>query len=425
MELLILNFVLYLILGWYVLKSKMNGRYIMILPILFFISSSFCSIMYYDSTLYPVLSEAKVDVIQFVPLLYIYICFIIYLLPIKSLPYIKDANSKYELRPFKILLYLGLFLGVLSIIPLIENLSRIGNLDFNSMADAYNDNQVESVDTRGHLSGVGHFCNGVLLWFRPIILPLFFYLICFYRNNKYVVVLLSLAYINNVLPSIMHGGRGGLFSVITGIFLNFVIFYKYFSPQTMVLVKRVGVISLSVVIFMLFGMTLARAEGDSNMMFDQIFRYQGEGFVNFAETGWFVKTHTEGHSIFNGTGYTFWRYISDYFDSRDYMQLSTIANIKMWVYYTAFGDYYIDFGFWGGLLCDSIIALLFYYSIKSRETMFSSIILINMYLSIGINGIRCHVFMNKTDLYLFIFFVIYIIRLLEIKHYKLTHNCSL
>ena len=46
-----------------------------------------------------------------------------------------------------------------------------------------------------------------------------------------------------------------------------------------------------IAIFMV-SMTIARSSNESDLALSQIYRYLGEGFVNFAETGWYINNHT-------------------------------------------------------------------------------------------------------------------------------------
>ena len=85
----------------------------------------------------------------------------------------------------------------------------------------------------------------------------------------------------------------------------------------------------------------------------------------------------------------------------------------MYVYYTVFGDYFIDFGIIGGIIFNSLIAWTFYSFVKNRFTNISSIIAANLYAKIGFNGIYCFAYMSRFE---FVFFTI--VCILILRHFE-------
>ena len=406
------NAFLYLFLFLFIYrKVENNGKYIAMLNVAILFVASVCSVFYFESPLYFAISERGGNNISITALIYLFIGFVIYLYPISKLNFSGKIIYPYWGGKDAISIVI-IVVGLLSVIPFIENLSVVLKMSAIDMAETYDLKQHEEIDTRGHLSTIGHFCNGIVMWLRYIAPILFFYAIAT-RRKWYVIMLSFLSLLSPVLIGMMSGGRGPLYGLLTILMLNFILFRTYFDDDITKKVLKIGVILGVLMVIILTLMTFARDEGETYMAINQITRYIGEGWVNFAETGWYTDVHTGGHSIFNGTGHTFMKSISDFFESRHWEQLSVFTHMRMYVYYTIIGDYYIDFGLIGGLLFPSLLALVFYKTVYQRPNHFSSIIIINLYAKLGLTGYGCFCYMNYAEFVLFTLFVYAICRLFE------------
>lgn len=408
---LLINSLLYASILIYLCRRKnTTGKNICILIVGLFFISSICSLLYYESPLYSYLSEKKNE-ISICALLYIFLGLWIYCRPLFN--YQIDKTIAFpRIGKSDVFFYLLVFLGIIAIIPFLENIISLSKMGATDFADVYYEKMSDDYDSRAQFSYIGRLCNGITSWFQYITPVGVFYMII--KKKKWYWILLSFfAMLNPVLGSMNQGGRGPLFQAVCILTFNFFIFKKYFSPTLNKKIKTYAIIILSFLAAILFFITFARAAGDDNLAINQIYRYLGEGFVNFSETGWYVDRHTLGHSCINGTGFTFFKDISTYFDSRDYEGLSDFTRIRMYVYYTVFGDYFIDFGIIGGIIFNSLIAWTFYSFIKNRFTNISSIIAANIYAKIGFNGIYCFAYMARFE---FVFFTI--VCILILRHFE-------
>ncbi|WP_342383520.1 O-antigen polymerase [Bacteroides ovatus] len=417
---LIANFTLYLglfIYNWY---SKDSGKYYALLTLGIFLVSSFCSLFYYDSILYNSLTESNGKSVSLIALLYLFIGFLILIYPLRKYEVIKYVRVP-RLGGYDLIFVSFVVLGIISIIPFFENLIQTMNLSGRSMAEVYFDRQGTIVDTRAHMSTLGKFCNGIVTWFQYILPIGVFYLIQ-QKKRWYWVALAAFGAINPVLLGILFGGRGALFQSFCVFIFNYVIFYRSFSRKVKRVLSIIGVVVLGSFALVLVVMTVARADGESEIVLSGIYRYLGEGFVNFAEAGWYVHNHSDGYSIFNGTGYTFWKDISPYFDSRDYTALGNLMHIRMYVYYTVMGDAFLDFGALGGLFFLFILAFLFMTFTKKQANSFSSLILLNLYAKIGFNGIYCWSYMYCLDFIVFTLILVVVVRVFEKKKKSILYR---
>lgn len=410
---LIGNILLYVLLAVKFYKGRNTvGRNASLLVVVLFLLSAICSYLYYDSPLYYNLTERKVNTLSVISLLYLALGLYIYCKPMLTY----DINKKIVFsRLWKLdISYLFVFLGVCSLFPIVENLNSILHMSAADYASAYMDVRTGDFNSRVHFSSLGRFFNGICSWFQYITPVGVFFMIA-QRKKWYLIFLAFLAMINPILGSMLSGGRGALFQSVCVITFNYFIFKNYFSPKLNRKIREFGVAFIVCVAAILFVFTFARAEGDNDMAFSQIYRYLGEGFVNFSETGWFVQNHTQGYSCINGTGYTFLRDVSPYFEARDYSQLGEFTRMRMYVYYTVFGDYFIDFGVFGGILFNILLGYSCYIFIKRKMNYLSSIIIVNLYAKIGFNGIYCFAYMYYAEFVLFTIICAFIMRGFENK----------
>lgn len=406
----IVNAIAYILLFFFIKKKvSRNGKYLALLICFVLVLSSLCSIAYFESPLYDVLTQRGQNEISIIALIYLFVGFLIYLKPITKL----NIGNEIVFPKFggkDVISIVIVVVGVLSIIPFLENLSKVGSMSALDFAEAYEMKQHDTLDTRGHLSPIGHFCNGIVSWLVYVNPLLFFYAIV-KKKNAFIIGLSVLSLLNPVLLGLMTGARNPLYELMTILALNFILFKPMFSRQVIKRVLMVSAVIGALMIVFLFILTFGRDEGD--LAIQQIYRYIGEGFVNFAETGWYVDTHTWGHSMFNGTGNTFWSDVSNFFDQRDYERLGMIAHIKMYVYYTVVGDFFLDFGAVGGYIFAILLASLFYLGIKRNPTSFSSFILINLYCRIGLLSYSCFAFMTHLEFVLFALIIFFLCRFYE------------
>jgi len=406
----VINAIAYILLLYYVRKKvRRNGKYLALLICFVLVISSVCSIAYFDSPLYKMITQREHNDISVLALLYLFGGFLIYLRPLTNIKIGQEITFP-KFGGKDVISIVIVVIGLLSIIPFVENLTRVGSMSVMDFADAYEEKQSDVIDTRSHLSSIGHFCNGIVSWMVYVNPILFFYAII-KRKNTFIIVLSVLSLLNPVLLGLMTGARNPLYELLTILALNFILFRPMFPPRTVRRVLMVSVVIAVAMVILLFILTFGRDEGD--LAFQQIYRYIGEGFVNFSEIGWYVTNHTWGHSMFNGTGNTFWSDVSDFFDSRDYVELGKITKIKMFVYYTVVGDFFLDFGIIGGYIFAIILALLFYKGVKHNPASFSSFILINLYCRIGLLSYSCFAFMTHAEFVLFALLIYVMCRIYE------------
>lgn len=410
-QILICNVIAYAFLLIYVLRLNRNGKYLATLIVTLFFISSFCSVLFFDSALYRVLSERHGNRFSILALIYIYINLLIYIKPYSSINIKGEivAPRCFQYDCFKLLI---IFVGFLSVIPFVENMIKLSSTSSLQMTEAYFDKKNEIIDFRAHLSIIGRFCSGICSWFKYITPILFFYALK-NKMNWLMIILSIFAFLNPVVVNMLSGARGGLYETFCILLFNLFLFKDYLSKKYLKLTMRAFAIIALLLLAALLILTVARADGDNSFALNSIYRYLGESFSNFAEAGWFVKNHTNGHSIINGTGFTFWKDVSDYFDARDYAQLGNLSGVRMYVFYTVFGDYYIDFGFIGGILFNALLAFVVYMFVRNRLSSISSFIILNLYARIGFNGIYYYAYMYAIEYLAFTILIAVICRKIE------------
>ncbi|MES2454303.1 MAG: O-antigen polymerase [Bacteroidota bacterium] len=410
---LFINLSLYVGYFIFILRGDFKGKRFALLILSLFVISALCSLLYYKTPTYFLYSEGLQKEISFEALLFLFLNIVLFLRPVLSY----NISHDIKVPNYKILYYLGIFLGIVSIIPFIENLVYIKDFNAAKFAEVYFDKMEEGFSSRTHLSTIGRIGNGIASWFMYITPSIFFYMLASKRKKIYIFLSL-IAFINPILIGLITGGRGDLFQLILVLIFNYLLFRKYFSEKQDRTILMFGASFGFVAVLILSFITFARSSGNSSEAYEEIYRYLGEGFVNFAEKAWYIKRHTDGYSIFNGTGETFLKDFSDYFNARDYIKLGGITGLRMYVYYTVFGDYFIDFGLIGALLFNIGMAAVFYQLVKRKEAFFSSIILFNLYAKIGFNGIYHFLYMYKIEFVFFTLLMVFIFRKFEKQNVK-------
>lgn len=412
MNLYILNALLYVALFIFIYKGHLCGKWYVLPLVGLFAFSSICSILYYGTPLYYSLTERGTNQVSFEGLLYILINFIIFLIPL-----LKLNIAAQNLKHYDSIIKFAVFLGVVAIIPTFEILRLLLNTNVSDMADQYELNQTESVNVMTQLSIVARYCNSILTWFAYFTPVLLFYVIS-QKAKKYIILLAFLAFIEPVLGTLLRGGRGQLYMLIMLLVYNYFLFNNFFSDTVRKSIRKIGIFFSFVSVVLLISMTVARASSDTDLAMSQIYRYLGEGFVNFAETGYYSDKCSWGLSIFNGTGYTWMKDLGEYFQGRNWQYLTQYMGIRMYVYYTVFGDYFLDFGFIGGLVFNSFLAFVIYTLIVNKKAKLYIFLIVNLYARIGINGIYCYFYMNYMEFLLFSFLLVILLYLYERKkHY--------
>lgn len=303
-------------------------------------------------------------------------------------------------------------LALISFLPFLENLLNLFNGTTLYEMGSYHDELDHTVVTAtSHLSPPARIMALLIGRFRYVIPVLFFNYINKNNPQKYPIIVIGLifALFNPSIQSFSVGARNIVAQDLIFLIFMFLVFYRTFSEKTrkIFIVCFCGFTAVAILGSVIITMYRFGDNADESAL-ESVFRYTGEGFINFYTDMWYNDTLTWGKNIFRST--------LDY----DYYQLSQITHIPMHVYYTFIGDLICDFG-----LALTIIICLFVFLVmrhviiqymKNRITP-SGIITLVLYVTVMLSGFMYIPFMNTGLSVVYALIYIIVIKFVPIKYY--------
>lgn len=199
-------------------------------------------------------------------------------------------------------------------------------------------------------------------------------------NVKKNIVCIILAFLPMIFSALAAGSKGALFFVS----FNIIFYYLLFRPRLSKSINRkitfVGIIAASAIVFYVLAITVSRIEAsgkvaDNKLQEAAIIHYLGEAFPNL---GYFyydkVVSHPYGRRFFpeffadNAENH----YKTNGIDAKfDYWTPKT--GVPMALFKTFWGDWYVEFGFFGSFLALLTVYAFFYFLWLKRYSSFSNI----------------------------------------------------
>lgn len=343
--------------------------------------SAVLGLFYKDTELY----RGGLYPITFTPFLYMFICFLISLLPI-----IVKSNqiTSIKLKDYQWIKPISYIISILSIVPAIELTSQFFELivtgQFLLLGENYEDVANGEEEALINVSSYSRFIIKILISLK-VLIPILFYL---YLNkakyNKKVLIGLFFASIIPALNSMAMGGKTELVYFILYFSCLYLIFKKSLKGNTVKSIKKIiRVISISGVILIL-GLSIGRyGAGSHNTSnsgpFDFLMQYSSETMYNFNQNAYHEKKGLDGYITMLPVLYKLKLTKVKPEDRREYM--SERLNCPTHIFYSTFGDLYLDFGFTKTL---AILILLSFaiLAIIKKENYIEDIALIATYVYI-------------------------------------------
>ncbi|ADQ78563.1 hypothetical protein Palpr_0403 [Paludibacter propionicigenes WB4] len=397
---LIFSNVLFLIpLLYYLIKIKRLNELLYIF-IIWFLFSIF-SVLYNSSN--AAYSSYK-STITLAPIIYIYVCFLITVSPLFK---INSNNIQYIKSPSNLFLYIIYFISIIAYLPFIENIFHLLTSGFSNFGSIYESRDNLDFDPRAHMSFLGARFNSILIWMQFVTPSFLFIYLSKFKVNIIIAIGLIFAAFNSSILGLCSGSRG----IATATILNVAYCYLLFKNFLPIFINKIIRLSLlfigTLFVLGLFWATLSRF-GDhgiynsDNTILDWIYRYLGEGLVNFYKDGWSTTSFTNGQNSFYQL----------FGDKRNIMLLEKITHIRMYVFYTSFGDLLIDFGPFATLLILLSIAFLIRrISIRKGCINPFDLVYINLYSYSIFMGLFTFSYINSTYILIFSIIITYILKI--------------
>jgi oligosaccharide repeat unit polymerase len=332
---------------------------------------SFCAIIYYYSALFKHDSGSNIlPSIGLMPILFILLCFLIYYKSIEKfdnrIQHVTNMNVLYQ-----ILIVLIAFSAYL---PFIENVMYLFK-DFNlaKFALVY-DNREEDFDVREHMTWLGARLNS-LGTLTKYLHPIFLLSYLRQKNKKRIITIgLILALLNPMILGLSMGARYQIMYTIFNFLIAALILKDTLDNTLKIKLKKVGLVVIGLFSIVLIVFTLVRFSVENDHFIevfpvqDYVASYAGQGFINFSIDVWTnLKNHTDGANSFN------------LILGSDRLGLDSITNIRMYVYYTIFGDFFIDYGLYSVLIIIFLSCFFYFTKTINGKMSIGTVILLHLW----------------------------------------------
>lgn len=307
----------------------------------------------------------KIDII---PYIFAYLTVLLLSRPFAKIRRIELDINLFHKKAFILLLRIvGLIFILLAIIDMINAYivsSIVGLGEAYSMA--HNGEEINIIQSP--------FITTLIRWSRIISLSFGPIYVVYYINNIYqrpsrlfrYLFFASFAFLPGILSSIAGGSKGGLFFSLTSILFYYILFYPQFPLTIKRKINFIGtVVSLFFIIYVV-SITFSRIDSsagnaDSNEVQLSLVHYLGESYPNL---GYFYYNQVKRHP--NGR-----RFFPEFFDNnpeKEYGSLglegkfdywNSITGVRMNLFKTFWGDWYIEFGLIGSIV--GILILYFFF----------------------------------------------------------------
>lgn len=226
----------------------------------------------------------------------------------------------------------------------------------------------------------------------------------FWKN----ICMLLLAFMPSIFSAIAGGSKGTLFFTACEIVFYYLLFRPTLSPNYNKRITIIGSIIGIIMIFYVITITLSRFEAingvsaNSRQQQNEIVHYLGESYPNL---GYFyygkVYNHPNGRRFFpeffadNPEN----KYKHSGLDTK-FEYWESITHVPMALFKTSWGDWYLEYGFWGSFIAIILVYLFFYklwikdyskfYNIGVISFYYTSIVIQGCFTGSGLEGSQKH-----------------------------------
>lgn len=307
------------------------------------------------------------------PIMYVFICIIITMIPIFSYDNHQDKKLCANDNTKKLVYITLCIFSIIAVEPFVENLihirSVVGNMD--TTADIYAARADGDNSKSEYLSWIGRKLFWINFLFRDIIPLLFFYYILKWKKyNKYVIIGISMAILNPIIHAFALGGR----STIINTAFYFIFVYMLFRPYLLVRQRRYIDKSLlcisGIIVFAISALTIVRfvSQEHSVDIWTWVSLYTGEGVLNFCADLWPLSKTCNGDNTFLMVRY--YLGLTDSIDIESIRATRDILGVRNLVFYTYLGTIYYDFNKIGTILYCVIFSVIFFISCKPNKNVY-------------------------------------------------------
>ncbi len=329
--------------------------------------------------------------ITIAPYLYIYILFIIGLLPISLLRPIDGDEIKVVYNE-GIVYGIVVVLAICSYIPFIESFIQIAFSGLDNLASNYED-RPDDFDNRAYFTFIGRFFYSVEEYFE-FLTPtfLFVYVTMFKEKEMWIVLGLIVALLNPLFNNFANGQRYYAVVFVYMILYNYLLFYKMIDERQR---KMLGQLTLVVGAFLgllFISISLNRTSNGTEELGAayQFVRYLGESMYNFNTDCYWITDYVGGEHSLKG----FYTYLG--INNTTIGDRTSILGVISNNFYTYIGAFVMDFGLFPTFVFLSLVALFFYILVRwlDKEINIGILIVISLYANMLLFGTTYFIYEN-------------------------------
>lgn len=245
---------------------------------------------------------------------------------------------------------------------------------------------------------------------RPVFTFLTCYILCDNRfNSKFKITLCACCVIPTILDSMASSSRNAMVFFFLDFLLCFMLFHHRYTEKikriVLLMCSVLGAIMVAIVIVFAIARFSDSIEGDIASY--SLYRYAGEPLVNFNTMLW-----DNGHLLYGNKSFTTIRSLLGLNIVDPSMQRQYYSGLPYVIYcfYSIVGNFYMDFGFWGGVILCGLIGLMFYLFITHiiRKNTITRLLVIFLYVSFTIKNYFYFSFMGSNNIQ-FVWYCIFVL----------------
>lgn len=366
--------------------------------------SSVTTIFYY---IFMYRNYVQINPITLFPFIYLFVLIFIWFYPLFR---IDNKKVKGICGNRKILRILAILIVLINIPPFYENimyaLAHIG-----AQSDQFADNYEDKAE---YLSAISQILAKYSSYLRIITPVLLFYFLQSFNRNKFISIGLIMSVFNPMLTSLNNGSRFVLVTDLLFVIGLYILLNHALAKRVKFFIFKYSMIVLPIVAVIFIVITLVRfSDHNGYSVWNWLSLYTGESYLNFNADMWNLKKFTNGDNSF----FLFRHWLGDYptvFRDPDY--LGGKVPIRMYVFYTFIGDFFVDFGAYITVLI-SIVSAFIFYRIAGKLKGYIPIYLVlifAVYLKILVVGFTYYTYLNVQISLVYTLLIAFILYIFEV-----------
>lgn len=356
MQMMLYNFLLYLIVIIFVLFRNKGKFHLGVLLFIWYSFIAFCGWYAVNSGIYTDIYRLIVPKGHVDAYIYVLVLFLILLYPLRKFDIKENINiymSKRYVIPnslFKCLILIFFFFGLMKL----YEVYIISNQDLGSVYDDMHEEGKAAVTYSNFVLSKFSTYGGIIYQsMYPFVL---FQLVIYTLRKSLPILNCLLLYVIVLIPQFLAAAstasRGGMVFGLFNVFFFLYLFKKYIPKKVLNLIVLSSSIVIAVILIVIVAITSDRVGGETEYIVNGFTLYLGEAFPNITCRYWDkVFCHPMGQRLFGLQEYGSLSNFFNYWDLKTHVTMATFKTLPI--------DVYIEFGKLGGFLFVLFLSKIF------------------------------------------------------------------